>query len=203
MAQDIDRSYWRHLPNFLSALRIALIPVIAWFTWNSYPLFAFAAFVAGALTDFLDGRLARAFNWRTHVGALLDLLADKLFVLSLMALLWFNETQVPLYAALVLLRYSAQLAVIAVLIGWKKIPFKVAPRLLPKAATAVAFLVLGTGFLQLVAINWLPETSELARLVSNAIKVFSLVGCALEAWVLAIFLPRYWMILRGRHDTFG
>lgn len=201
--QESESSYWRYLPNFLSLLRIALIPVVAWLTWRGYPLFAFGIFCLAALTDLFDGWLARRYDWRTHFGALLDLVADKLFVLCLMALLWYYDTEIPpLYVALVVLRYSAQLAVMPVLISWKKIPFKLAPRLLPKIASAIAFLALGAGFLLLVAYCWLPETSQLTRLITNAITVFSLVGSVLEVWVLSTFLSRYWLILRGRHDTF-
>lgn len=72
-----------NLPNKLSLLRIALIPVFVAFyflpyAWSVYV--AIGVFVAAAFTDFLDGYIARKYNMVTDLGKLLDPIADKVLV---------------------------------------------------------------------------------------------------------------------------
>lgn len=78
------------LASYISSLRIALIvPIIYllnqgfWSLEESssfYYYLAFVLFVVAGLTDYLDGYIARKTNTETQLGALLDLIADKLLV---------------------------------------------------------------------------------------------------------------------------
>jgi CDP-diacylglycerol--glycerol-3-phosphate 3-phosphatidyltransferase len=83
-----------NLPNFLTVLRIALTPLflIMLFaeTWYGKVL-AFLVFGAASLTDFYDGRLARAGNQVTAFGRFLDPLADKILVTSALMAFAFNR----------------------------------------------------------------------------------------------------------------
>ncbi|MGH7164407.1 MAG: CDP-alcohol phosphatidyltransferase family protein, partial [Nitrospiraceae bacterium] len=69
-----------NLPNSLTVLRILLIPVFVDFL--IYERYGYALFVlaVAALTDGLDGTIARVANQRTRLGAYLDPLADKLLL---------------------------------------------------------------------------------------------------------------------------
>ncbi|MTW21955.1 CDP-diacylglycerol--glycerol-3-phosphate 3-phosphatidyltransferase [Allochromatium palmeri] len=72
-----------NLPNILTLLRIVLIPVfVVVFYLDSVwvPYAAAAVFGAAALTDWLDGYLARKWNQTSPLGAFLDPVADKLMV---------------------------------------------------------------------------------------------------------------------------
>jgi cardiolipin synthase len=69
------------LPNLFTALRIALIPVFGWLWFTGRHGAALWCFAVGALTDVLDGFLARALNQKSRLGALLDPVADKLTLL--------------------------------------------------------------------------------------------------------------------------
>jgi CDP-diacylglycerol--glycerol-3-phosphate 3-phosphatidyltransferase len=74
-----------NLPNFLTLLRIAAIPVIVWLLRYPSPRLAvvtFFIYFAASLTDFFDGYLARRYGLITALGKLLDPLADKLLVVS-------------------------------------------------------------------------------------------------------------------------
>ena len=76
------------LASYISCLRIVLIvPIIYcleqgfWPEASSYYFYlAFVLFVVAGLTDYLDGYIARRTNTETQLGALLDLIADKLLV---------------------------------------------------------------------------------------------------------------------------
>lgn len=66
-----------NIANFLTLLRIAMIPLAAYmFSVESFDLAA-AIFLAACLTDVLDGIIARRFNMITDLGKILDPLADK------------------------------------------------------------------------------------------------------------------------------
>ncbi len=71
-----------NLPNFLSILRILLIPLfIILLTYNQHKA-AFIVFGFAAFTDALDGFCARVFDQKTALGANLDPIADKLLLVS-------------------------------------------------------------------------------------------------------------------------
>ena len=77
------------IPNLLSAFRmIAFLPVIILFS-SEYYLTSFFLFSVAAWSDFLDGFLARRYNITSNLGSLLDLLADKILVSSILIFLVF------------------------------------------------------------------------------------------------------------------
>ncbi|MDO4787655.1 MAG: CDP-diacylglycerol--glycerol-3-phosphate 3-phosphatidyltransferase [Johnsonella sp.] len=84
-----------NLPNKLTVLRVLMIPFFVFFLLYgkgelpSYRLIAFVIFTVAALTDTLDGILARKYNLITNFGKFMDPLADKLLVVS--ALICFIE----------------------------------------------------------------------------------------------------------------
>jgi cardiolipin synthase len=72
-----------NVPNALSLIRIAVLPVFAYLYLNSsdnstYMYLAFGVLVISGITDSLDGIIARKFNQITDLGKLLDPIADKL-----------------------------------------------------------------------------------------------------------------------------
>ena len=67
------------IPNILSYVRIALIPVIVWlYIGKNEPRAAFVVILLSSLTDILDGFIARKFNMITDFGKMIDPVADKL-----------------------------------------------------------------------------------------------------------------------------
>jgi cardiolipin synthase len=93
------------VPNVLSMLRLALIPVFVWVALDlEDDVLAFAILAASAVTDWLDGLIARRFSMISRVGQLLDPIADRLFVLSTMVVLALREIVPWWLVALLLLR---------------------------------------------------------------------------------------------------
>lgn len=79
----------RTVPNLLTLLRIASIPAVLAFIDNESPLRSFIAcllYVLAAVTDFLDGYLARRQHQVSLLGQFLDPLADKILVMA--TLVW-------------------------------------------------------------------------------------------------------------------
>jgi CDP-diacylglycerol---glycerol-3-phosphate 3-phosphatidyltransferase len=90
-ASPLLKEFW-NLPNMLTMGRIAVIPLFVWFTYDAdplYSLFSAGLFTLAAITDVIDGFLARRWNMITTVGKLLDPLADKLIVMA--ALVMFTR----------------------------------------------------------------------------------------------------------------
>ena len=77
-------------PMILTLLRIALIPVLVLFFYLPYywaPLATAAVFILAAITDWLDGYLARRMGLMSQLGAFLDPVADKLMVATALVLM--------------------------------------------------------------------------------------------------------------------
>jgi CDP-diacylglycerol--glycerol-3-phosphate 3-phosphatidyltransferase len=95
----------RHIPNALTLLRFAAIPVFAWLLLAAGDDAAWGAgifFTAAALTDQLDGYLARRWHVESAFGKVADPLADRLMIGTAVVLLWL-EGKLPLAAMLVVL----------------------------------------------------------------------------------------------------
>lgn len=128
------------LPNLLTAARLVLVPFVVWYLAQGDLKTAFWLFAAAALTDLLDGNLARLLDQRTVLGAWLDPIADKAMLLStLLMLVWL--TALPLWlGALVALRDIVVLlgaAAYRTLTGG----LEVTPTWWGKAATAAEFVL--------------------------------------------------------------
>ena len=84
-----------NLPNLLTWLRIILIPLFvgifyfekSWVSASDQNLVATVIFIAAAITDWLDGWIARKFNQMSAFGAFLDPVADKLMVAAALIIL--------------------------------------------------------------------------------------------------------------------
>jgi CDP-diacylglycerol--glycerol-3-phosphate 3-phosphatidyltransferase len=97
-------------PNLVTLSRIVLIPLIIglyyvpeeWLSYHGKNIAATVVFILAALTDWLDGYLARRLNQTSAFGAFLDPVADKLIVVgALIALLYLNR--VDMLVALIII----------------------------------------------------------------------------------------------------
>ena len=95
-----------NLPNKLSLSRLIITPIMMFFylaTFIPYGKFvAGGLFVIGAITDFLDGYIARKYNMVTDMGKFLDPIADKLLVTSALILVATDGTIIPPFGAIAL-----------------------------------------------------------------------------------------------------
>jgi cardiolipin synthase (CMP-forming) len=68
--------------NLITVLRLILIPVFVTALYYQRFVWALGIFLFAALTDGLDGLVARSFNQKTQLGAILDPMADKLLLVT-------------------------------------------------------------------------------------------------------------------------
>jgi len=189
------------LPNALSLLRLlGILPMMIFFQAQPGKI-AFLAILFLALTDYLDGYLARKLNTCSSIGSILDPIADKVFNMSGFILLYyFNETG-SLLLALILLRNSIQLASIPTLLSWKKIAFKVKPKWPAKWATGLAMTMIVAHFFPFAeAIPFNPAFFNTIHYL--LFYTLQIVCIGLEAYILVTFSIRFWQIYHRKHDTF-
>jgi CDP-diacylglycerol--glycerol-3-phosphate 3-phosphatidyltransferase len=109
-----------NLPNFLTLVRILLIPVFVVIFLAPTPdrsLLAAVIFTVAAVTDLLDGYIARRTGQVTKLGKLLDPLADKLLVLSALILLVNIDRVSAVVALLIIARELAVTGIRAIAAG--------------------------------------------------------------------------------------
>lgn len=129
------------IPNLLTALRIVLMPFVAWHLWQGEVELAFWVFVAAAVTDLLDGNLARLLNQRTVLGAWLDPIADKLMLLTTVTMLCLTDL-LPMWLLWTVLIRDA--VILAGAEGYRRLTgaLDVRPTLSGKVATAMEFILI-------------------------------------------------------------
>jgi len=185
-----------NLPNLVTLLRILLIPLIvgvfylpdAWLGEQGKNIAATAIFIFAAITDWLDGYLARKLNQMSAFGAFFDPVADKLVVVgALIVLLYLNR--VDMVVALIII--GREIAISA-LREWMA-------QLGQARSVAVAFIGKLKTVLQMVAIPLLLYEDPLFGLVDcHALgTVLSYVAALLTVVSMLYYLRRALPLMRG------
>jgi cardiolipin synthase len=154
------------LPNVLTLSRIAAIPVMVALAAIRMPetdLAACVVFSLAALTDYLDGKLARDYGTTSDLGRMLDPIADKLLVgAALMMLVGTDRlSQAGLYPAIVIMLREILVSGLREYLAGMRIGLPVTS--LAKWKTgfqmgAIGVLLAGNGSAVLLGIAWLPVT---------------------------------------------
>lgn len=176
-----------NIPNILTLLRVALIPVlvlvafthVGWKYWAAVIIFAVAA-----ITDWFDGYLARALNQTSAFGRFLDPVADKLMVAAaLVVLVQWNPGKWMVMAAIIII--SREITISA-LREWMA-------ELGKRASVAVSYIGKLKTTAQMVSINILllhdPVLDKLGF-------VLLYVAAALTIWSMFVYLRAAWPDLR-------
>jgi cardiolipin synthase len=130
-----------NVPNALTTLRIVLIPVfVSSLIYKRYD-YALIIFIAAAVTDFLDGLIARMKNQQTEFGRFLDPLADK-FLIVTSYLLFAVYGFIPKWLTITVISKD-----VIIVTGWLVLYLithrsKVEPSMLGKIASAAQLLLL-------------------------------------------------------------
>jgi cardiolipin synthase len=73
---------WVGVPNAITGARLLVVPIIVWLILQSFYTTAFWLFVVAAISDGIDGAIARSFRARTKLGGFLDPAADKALLVA-------------------------------------------------------------------------------------------------------------------------
>lgn len=159
-----------NVPNVLTWIRLATIPP---FVWCFFSDLEFARPIAGllfgfaAITDFVDGYIARKFNQTSKFGAFLDPVADKLIVAIALVLLVQSDPRVTV-------------AMIAVVIIGREI-----------TVSALREWMASVGARGLVAVSWAGKIKTALQMFGIAFMIYKepLFG------ILPVYIVGYWLLI--------
>jgi CDP-diacylglycerol--glycerol-3-phosphate 3-phosphatidyltransferase len=176
------------LPNGLSVLRLVGVPLFLWLVLSHHDGPAVLVLMVSGVTDYLDGKIARAWGQTSRLGALLDPAADRLYILATLIGLTVRDV-VPLWLTVVLVGRDVLLAFTLPVLrkhGYGPLPV----HYLGKAAT---FNLLA-GFPLLLLGSWDNVLGHVAHVFGWA---FAIWGTALYWWAGVLYLLQVRDLLRA------
>jgi len=93
-----------NVPNSISFLRLLLIPVFIYTAFTDQLVASCLIIFVASFTDWLDGFAARKLNQFTRIGQLLDPISDRLYILALIAVVYYLEIANTFILVFILLR---------------------------------------------------------------------------------------------------
>lgn len=110
-----------NIPNFLTLTRLLATPAIGYLIIHNQHLYAFTLFTYAAFSDLLDGWIARKWHLQTVVGSVVDPMADKLLMTTLVTCLAVNGS-LPMPLFVLILGRDVSLAVSALYYRYASLP---------------------------------------------------------------------------------
>ncbi len=130
-----------NVPNLISFARLLLVPVFLWLRLTDRPEWALGVFIAAAVSDVLDGLLARLLNQRSKLGGIIDPLADKLLVFGALVALVLDDV-LPAWLLGVILLRDVPMAVGALWVKHKRLEIPTEPTRIGKYSTFALVLTI-------------------------------------------------------------
>ena len=202
-----------NLPNRLTVLRLCLVPVLivfgmlpeAWIPWYiSYTVCA-ALFIGTAVTDMLDGKIARKNNLVTDFGKFLDPVADKFMVIGAMFVILYkfdNLRTVMVFALLIVVFRELAVTSMRLVVSTGQ-NIVVAANKLGKLKTVLQIVAISTVFLEPVVQLCSMKLGELItkQTLSWRTDILPLtwitlaLSIILTVWSGVVYLKAYWKYL--------
>lgn len=178
----------RHLPNFLTALRLFAAPLTAWLIHNDKDTAALCVFAFAGLSDALDGYLARRLSPGSRFGVYLDPAADKVLMLASFVTLTMIGA-VPLWLTVLVIGRDLAI-VLGVALAWIfSLPVQIAPLNIGKASTVVQVGFIGMVLLLLALGADQPNVVLAGALAAGVVTVASWLAYA-QVLIRALVLGR-------------
>jgi cardiolipin synthase (CMP-forming) len=137
-----------NIPNILTVLRILVTPLFVIFLIRDQHAYALIIFVVAGISDGLDGLIARVFNQRSDLGAVLDPIADKLLVTAAYISLGILK-YIPGWLAVVVISRDVLIVTGVAVLTFADIRFDIRPTLISKWTTVFQVLTVSVGLLSL------------------------------------------------------
>jgi cardiolipin synthase len=143
------------LANWLTIVRILLIPVFVTLLVYRRVGLACTVFVLAGFTDMLDGYIARTRGTKTRLGAFLDPLADKLLLTAAFVTLTYKFPKIlPFWLTAIVLSRDLVLILVAVLVMLTGGQVHPAPTALGKTSTVFQMLMVGVALMVAAQVRW-------------------------------------------------
>ncbi len=169
------------IPNLITLARIIVVPVVVWAIASGQLRLAFLLFMAAAISDGVDGFLAKRFGMKTALGAYLDPLADKVLIVSIYVTLGITGV-IPLW--IVILVVSRDFMIVgAIILSWVvDRPVQIRPHFVSKLNTGVQIVF---ACLVLASHGYSFHVEPVLTLVMALVAVLTLlsVGLYLAEWI--------------------
>ncbi|KAF7671474.1 cardiolipin synthetase [Alternaria burnsii] len=110
-----------NIPNILTFSRLVATPVVGYLIIHNHHLYAFTLFTYAAFSDLLDGWIARRWNLQTVIGSVVDPMADKFLMTTLVTCLAVNGS-LPMPLAALILGRDVSLALSAFYYRYASLP---------------------------------------------------------------------------------
>jgi cardiolipin synthase len=131
-----------NIPNLLTLTRILLLPFFAGALIYKQYHYALILFITAAVTDLLDGLLARMMKQITDLGKILDPVADKFFIVTAFVLM-SNTGMIPKWLTIIVISKDLIVVTGCVILYFITNRLEIEPIMLGKVASAVQFFVIG------------------------------------------------------------
>jgi cardiolipin synthase len=128
-----------NLPNTITVIRILLVPLFVIYLQKHLFMFSLIVFAVAALSDGLDGMLARFFNQRTSLGAYLDPIADKMLLISAFITLSIQGI-IPFWLSVVVISRDILIMTGILICTMVDIKVKIQPSIISKFTTVAQLL---------------------------------------------------------------
>lgn len=128
-----------NIPNFLTLLRILLVPLVVIFLIDGAFLKALITFFVCGITDALDGFLARVLNQKTILGSYLDPIADKALLVSCFLTLSI-EGVIPGWLTVVVISRDVIILTGTFVLFMLSVSFEIKPILISKITTTLQIM---------------------------------------------------------------
>jgi cardiolipin synthase len=168
------------IPNVLSLLRLASVPVFVWLFVSDHENAAVVLYAVGAWTDFFDGVIARKFDQVSELGKLLDPLADRILILALAVALVARDA-LDLWLALAIVGRDVLILSAFPFLERRRVP-RIAVNFVGKSATASVLL-------GLTSLAYSETTFPAADIGDEIGIAFTILGAVLY-WVAAVMYAR-------------
>jgi cardiolipin synthase (CMP-forming) len=173
-----------NLPNYITLLRIILIPFFINLMIYGYYGSALTVFAVACITDALDGLIARLTNTKTELGAFLDPIADKLLIISAFVTLVLLG-MLPVWLVMIVVSRDVILVLGSIVLYYSDHVFTARPSIVGKATTLLQLIVVvlslvlknfGTELGAMTALQWATAGLTLTSGSQYVIRGIKIVG---------------------------
>ena len=179
------------IPNALSVARLLGVPVFLWLVLGpEQDAWAVALLIVSSVTDWLDGKIARAFNQQSRLGEALDPAADRLYIVATLIGLAVRGI-IPWWLVALL---GARELIVAAALGVLRLRLGIGT-LQVSFAGKTATLCLLYAFPLLLLGTYAGTWAEITRVIGWA---FAIWGTALYWWAAALYLTQVRALVTGR-----